>query len=78
MSTNGSVASPGTEAPSDTHDGYKRTNSFKDNDKYMRTRSGTYVRRDSDSYNRKESAGMPDFRSKMLELDQKLEIIFFI
>lgn len=29
----------------------------------MRTRSGTYVRRDSDSYNRKESAGMPDFRS---------------
>ena len=55
-----------------------RTNSFKDNDKYMRTRSGTYVRRDSDSYNRKESAGMPDFRSKMLELDQKLEIYFFI
>ena len=39
-----------------------RTNSFKDNDKYVRTRSGTYIRRDSDSYNRKESTGMPDFR----------------
>ena len=24
MSTNGSAASPGTEAPSDTHDSYKR------------------------------------------------------
>jgi len=71
MSTNGTAASPGTEAPSDTHDGYKRTNSFKDNDKYMRTKSGTYVRRDSDSYNRKESTGMPDFRSGIQERLQK-------
>jgi len=71
MSTNGTAASPGTEAPSDTHDSYKRTNSFKDNDKYMRTRSGTYVRRDSDSYNRKESTGMPDFRSGIQERLQK-------
>ena len=48
-----------------------RTNSFKDNDKYMRTKSGTYVRRDSDSYNRKESTGMPDFRSGIQERLQK-------
>ena len=41
----------------------RRTNSFKDSDKYVRTKSGTYVRRDSDSYRqRKESTGMPDFR----------------
>ena len=59
MSTNGS--STGTEAPSDTNDKYQRTNSFKDSDRYVRTRSGTYVRRDSDSYNRKDSC-MPDFR----------------
>jgi len=64
MSTNGS--STGTEAPSDTNDKYQRTNSFKDSDRYVRTRSGTYVRRDSDSYNRKDSC-MPDFRSGIQE-----------
>ena len=46
---------------SDTHDNYQRSNSFKDSDKYVRTRSGTYVRRDSDSYSRKDSS-MPEFR----------------
>ena len=46
---------------SDTHDRYQRSSSFKDSDKYVRTRSGTYVRRDSDSYNRKDSS-MPEFR----------------
>ena len=61
MSTNGS-GSGGSEAAADTHDRYQRTNSFQDSDRYVRTRSGTYVRRDSDSYNRKESSGMPDFR----------------
>ena len=39
-----------------------RTNSFKDNDTYVRTRSGTYIRRDSDSYKRRDTGGMPDFR----------------
>ena len=48
---------------SDTSDSYPRSGSFKDNDKYMRTRSGTYVRRDSaDSLNRRESNTMPEFR----------------
>jgi len=64
MSANGS--SHEEEAPTDTHDRYTRTNSFKDNDKYVRTRSGTYIRRDSDSYSRKDSS-MPDFRSGIQE-----------
>lgn len=51
---------------SDTHDKYQRSSSFQDNDKYVRTRSGTYIRRDSDSYVRKDS-GMPDFRSGLQE-----------
>jgi len=67
MSANGSSHEAGAgEAPSDTHDRYTRTNSFKDNDKYVRTRSGTYIRRDSDSYSRKDSS-MPDFRSGIQE-----------
>ena len=45
----------------DTNDSYQRSGSFKDSDKYVRTRSGTYVRRDSDSYTRKDSS-MPEFR----------------
>jgi len=53
---------------SDTSDRYKRSSSFKDNDKYMRTKSGTYVRRDSaDSLNRRESNTMPEFRSALKE-----------
>ena len=39
----------------------------------MRTRSGTYVRRDSDSYNRKESAGMPDFRFSVFWLIREIQ-----
>merc|ERR1719277_421753 len=51
-------------------DRYQRSNSFKDSDKYVRTRSGTYVRRDSDSYNRKDSS-MPEFRSALQTRLQK-------
>jgi len=55
---------------SDTHDRYQRSSSFKDSDKYVRTRSGTFVRRDSDSYNRKDSS-MPEFRSALKSRLQK-------
>ena len=43
---------------------YTRSGSFKDSDKYVRTRSGTYVRRESMSEHpsRRESATMPEFR----------------
>ena len=60
MSNNGESGGGGGQA-SDTQDKYPRSSSFQDNDKYVRTRSGTYIRRDSDSYVRKDS-GMPDFR----------------
>ena len=51
-----------------SEDKKQRSGSFKDNDKYMRTRSGTYVRRDSvDTPHRTESASMPDFRSGLLD-----------
>jgi hypothetical protein len=44
---------------------HARSGSFKDSDKYVRTRSGTYVRRESiDSHpSRRESSTMPEFRS---------------
>jgi len=59
------------EVLADTNsDKYQRSNSFKDSDKYVRTRSGTYVRRDSDSYSRKDSS-MPEFRSALKSRLQK-------
>ena len=64
MSSNGETGGGGGGGggkANDTHDKYPRSSSFQDNDKYVRTRSGTYIRRDSDSYVRKDS-GMPDFR----------------
>jgi flagellar hook protein FlgE len=50
--------------------GYTRSGSFKDSDKYVRTRSGTYVRRESiDSHpSRRESTTMPEFRSVAVQL----------
>jgi len=54
----------------DTNDSYHRSGSFKDSDKYVRTKSGTYVRRDSDSYSRKDSS-MPEFRSALKTRLQK-------
>ena len=39
---------------------HPRSSSFKDSDKYERTKSGTFIRRDSDAMQRLK--GMPDFR----------------
>jgi len=55
----------------DTNDDYPRSKSFKESDNYVRTRSGTFVRRDSDNYDRKESTTMPDFRSALKTRLQK-------
>lgn len=49
-------------------DSHARSGSFKDNDKYVRTRSGTYMRRDSaESAHKRDSNTMPDFRSALKE-----------
>ena len=42
---------------------HPRSSSFKDSDKYERTVSGTFVRRDSDAMQRLQ--GMPDFRQSI-------------
>jgi len=39
-----------------------RASSFKDSDKYVRTATGSFVRMDSDIYDRSGSGTMPDFR----------------
>ena len=45
-----------------------RSSSFKDSDKYARTKSGTFVRMDSDAFTRSDSKGsMPDFRAAIKE-----------
>jgi flagellar hook protein FlgE len=56
--------------PEERH--YTRSGSFKDSDKYVRTRSGTYVRRESMSEHpssRRESATMPEFRWDRVNLN---------
>lgn len=66
------MASADEETINDTTDRHHRSKSFRDSDNYVRTRSGTYVRRDSDSHrDRKESATMPDFRSALKSRLQK-------
>jgi len=52
------------ERDSDSH---PRTSSFKDSEKYVRSTSGTFVRRDSDFYGRFGSGNMPDFREAVKE-----------
>ena len=50
-----------------------RSTSFKDSDKFIRTKSGTFVRQDSDTFehghspsgSRTNSTGMPDFRQSI-------------
>jgi len=55
-------------------DRYPRSSSFKDSDKYVRTRSGTFVRRDSlNESTRRESNTMPDFRSALKQRLQKTQ-----
>ena len=45
---------------------YPRSASFKDSDKYERTKSGTFVRRDSDAFHTSDNK-MPDFRQSIKE-----------
>ena len=42
-----------------------RTGSFKDSDKYVRSKSGTFVRKNSDAHDRSGSGTMPEFRSAL-------------
>ena len=47
---------------------HPRSSSFKDSDKYERTKSRTFIRRDSDYINAK---GMPDFRQAIKDRQAK-------
>lgn len=46
-------------------DATPRSSSFKDSDKYVRSKSGTFVRRDSDFHGRTGSNNMPEFRQAL-------------
>ena len=49
-----------------------RASSFVDSDKFVRTATGSFVRMDSDIYDRTGSGTMPDFRPAL-----KVYLIFF-
>ena len=51
-------------------DRYPRSSSFKDSDKYERTRSGTFMRRDSDRFHTTDSK-MPNFRAAIKDRLEK-------
>ena len=55
----------GNQVPKDSTR-YPRSASFKDSDKYERTKSGTFVRRDSDAFHTSDNR-MPDFRQSIKE-----------
>lgn len=57
---------PAFENSTDT-DQTPRSSSFKDSDKYVRSKSGTFVRRDSDYHGRSGSETMPDYRGALKE-----------
>ena len=63
--SNGLAAGITNQAPKDSTR-YPRSASFKDSDKYERTKSGTFVRRDSDAYQTRDNK-MPDFRQSIKE-----------
>jgi len=57
------------DTKADDSDKRGRSTSFLENDAYVRTKSGTFIRRDSDSNSRKES--MPEFRNALQSRLQK-------